>query len=185
MDGGRISMSIRALAAWHGCRRGLAALEFAMILPVLLLFTLGALEGGLLLFDYHRLSEATRRGLREALIQPSIIDLADLGASSVACTDSGGVSCGGTTVDSSASFDAIVTAMQQVFPTLGAGNVTVTYADSGLDVSGTGETVTPLITVGITGLSYDFVAVKYLPGLPSEFDFPNFNTTRLAHTTLP
>lgn len=59
-------MPFRALAAWHGCRRGVAALEFAMILPVLLVMTLGALEGGLLLFDYHRLSEATRRGLREA-----------------------------------------------------------------------------------------------------------------------
>ena len=178
-------MPFRALAAWHGFRRGVAALEFAMILPVLLVMTFGALEGGLLLFDYHRLSEATRRGLREALIQPSIIDLADLGSSSVACTGSGGVSCGNATVDSSASFDAIVVAMRQVFPSLSADNVTVTYADSGLDISGTGETVTPLITVGITGLTYDFVAVKYLPGLPSDFDFPNFNTTRLAHTRLP
>lgn len=103
----------------------------------------------------------------------------------MACTDSGGVSCGNATVDSSASFDAIVAAMQQVFPTLGADNATVTYADSGLDIGGTDETITPLITVGVTGLTYDFVAVKFLPGLPSDFDFPSFNTTRLAHTRLP
>ena len=39
---------------------GAVAIEFALILPALLVFTIGVLEFGLILFDYHRASEATR-----------------------------------------------------------------------------------------------------------------------------
>ena len=48
---------------------GAVAIEFAFIVPALLIFTVGILEFGLILFDYHRASEATRRASRLALIQ--------------------------------------------------------------------------------------------------------------------
>ncbi len=176
---------------WHrlakpfACRRGATAMEFAMILPLLLLLTLGAFEGGMILFDYHKVSEATRRGLRAALVQDPIIDLGELSNTPVPCSGSGGVSCNGVTVDNAASFDAIVDAMRQVAENLTADNVVVTYTDSGLDISGTGETITPLITVEVTGLTYRFVALHFLPGIPDQLVLPGFDTTRLSHTSLP
>jgi len=171
--------------AWARCRRGTTALEFALILPVLLLFTLGALEIGLIMFEYHKMSEATRRGLRTALIEDPIIDFAELTTTPVPCTGSGGVSCNGVTVDNSATFDTVVAAMRAVSGKISADNVTVIYTDSGLDISGTGETITPLITVKVSGLTYNFVALRYLPGLPAQFNLPGFDTTRLSYTTLP
>lgn len=175
----------QVVAKWRQCRRGTAATEFAMVLPALLLLTIGSLEVGLIMFDYHRVSEATRRGLRTALIEDSIIDLADLDTTPITCSGPGSVSCSGGTVDSSASFDAVVSAMQEVAPRITAANVIVTYTDSGLDITGTGETVTPLVTVEVTGLVYDFVALNYVPGLSTIISMPSFETTRLSHTTVP
>jgi Flp pilus assembly protein TadG len=176
---------VRRIANWWRNRRGTAALEFALILPALLLLTIGTLEVGLIMFDYHKLSEATRRGLRTALIEDVIIDLADLDATPITCSGPGNVSCSGGSVESSDSFDAIVLAMQEIVPRIDADNVVVTYADSGLDISGNGDTVTPLVTVGVTGLEYDFVALRYIPGLSTVLTLPNFNTTRLSHTVVP
>ncbi len=173
------------IAPWFRAREGATAMEFAMILPVLLLLTLGALEIGLIMFDFHKVSEATRRGLRTALINDTIIDLGDLDTTPIPCTGSGGVSCSGGSVDNSGSFDAIVAAMQAVTPRITGDNVIVTYSDSGLDISGTGETTTPLVTVEVTGLAYEFTALSYLPGLPDELTLPSFDTTRLGHTTIP
>ncbi|MBT7758979.1 MAG: hypothetical protein HN732_16730 [Rhodospirillaceae bacterium] len=181
----RIKQLKRIAGGWRKCRKGTTAVEFGLILPALLLLTLGALEGGLIMFDYHKISEATRRGLRTALTEDPIIDLAELASTPVPCSGSGGVSCNGVTVDNSATFDAVVSAMREVSSRITAANVIVTYTDSGLDNSGTGETITPLITVEVTGLAYNFVAVRYLPGLPSQLDLPSFDTTRLSHTTLP
>ncbi len=175
----------KIIGFWRCCRRGTAATEFALIMPTLLLLTLGALEVGLIMFDYHKVSEATRRGLRTALIEDAIIDLADLENTPITCTGSGSVSCSDGSVDNSASFDAIVTAMQAISPRITGANVIVTYSDSGLDITGTGESVTPLVTVEVTGLAYEFSALKFIPGVPDELDLPNFDTTRLAHTTVP
>ncbi len=178
-------MESRAIAAWRRCRRGTAAMEFALILPALLLLTIGSLEVGLIMFDYHRVSEATRRGVRTALISDAIIDLADLAATPITCSGPGSVSCSASTIENSATFDAIVLAMQTVAPRITAANVVVTYSDSGLDITGTGETITPLITVAVTGLQYDFVALRFVPGLPTVLSLPGFDTTRLSYTTVP
>ena len=75
----RIKQLKRIAGGWRKCRKGTTAVEFGLILPALLLLTLGALEGGLIMFDYHKISEATRRGLRTALTEDPIIDLAELG----------------------------------------------------------------------------------------------------------
>jgi len=62
---------------------------------------------------------------------------------------------------------------------------TETLALSGSTIVGNGDTVTPLVAVEITGLSYEFVAMTYIPRLPDQLDLPGFDTTRLAHTTVP
>jgi Flp pilus assembly protein TadG len=174
----------QAINKWRNCRRSTAATEFAMILPALLLLTIGSMEVGLIMFDYHKVSEATRRGLRTALIEDPIIDLGSLSSTPITCTGSS-VSCSGDSADNTASFTAIVASMQAVSSRITGDNVIVTYTNSGLDISGTGETVTPLITVEVTDLEYEFVALYYVPGLPSSLSLPGFNTTRLSHTSLP
>ena len=175
----------QAMAKWRRCRRGSAATEFALVLPALLLLTLGSLEVGLIMFEFHKASEAARRGVRTALVSDPIIDLADLGSTPITCTGPGSVSCSAGSIDNSASFDAIVAAMQEVASNITSANVIVTYTDSGLDITGSGDSITPLVTVEVTGLQYDFVALRYVPGLSTVIELPSFDTTRLAHTTVP
>ncbi len=50
--------------------RGSAALEFAMVLPILLIVTLGLVQAGLFVRDQLVLVEAARAGAREASVNP-------------------------------------------------------------------------------------------------------------------
>ncbi len=51
-----------------GSERGSAALEFAMVLPILLVVALGLVQAGLLVRDQLVLVEAARAGAREASV---------------------------------------------------------------------------------------------------------------------
>ncbi|WP_265569670.1 TadE/TadG family type IV pilus assembly protein [Sphingomicrobium nitratireducens] len=52
------------------CRRGAAAAEFALALPLLMVILAGAIELGFYLYSEHRLVEAVRDGARYASRQP-------------------------------------------------------------------------------------------------------------------
>ena len=49
-------------------RRGMAMLEFVLILPALLMILFGILEFGVLFFQWQTLSNAAREGAREAIV---------------------------------------------------------------------------------------------------------------------
>ncbi len=49
-------------------RRGQALVEFALILPVLLIVLLGIIDGGRLIYEYNAVSNAAREGGRTAII---------------------------------------------------------------------------------------------------------------------
>ena len=164
--------------------RGSVAIEFAFILPLLLIFTIGVIEFGLIMFDFHRASEATRRALRLALINPPLTTLSTLSAASITCNKSGGaVSCTAGTVQGTAttSFDSMVEAMQGVFPTIQDSNVRVIYAASGLDAGLPPGLVTPLVTVSLTNLTHPFFVPK-LFGLPATLTYPGFSTSAVGPT---
>ncbi len=164
--------------------RGSVAIEFAFILPLLLIFTIGVIEFGLILFDFHRASEATRRALRLALINPPLTTLSTISNASITCTKSGGnVSCTAGTVQGTAgaSFDSMVQAMQGVLPTIQDLNVEVTYADSGLDAGLPPGLVTPLVTVRLTNLTRPFIVLNVF-GLPASLTFPGFSTSAVGPT---
>ncbi len=165
--------------------RGSVAIEFAFILPLLLIFTIGVIEFGLILFDFHRASEATRRALRLALINPPIsAALNNLTSGPIVCNGgSSGVSCspGSTTATADATFNAIVASMQGVFPTIQATNVQITYSDSGLDAGLPPGLVTPLVTVRLTNLTHPFIVLNVF-GLPADFTFPGFSTSAVGPT---
>jgi Flp pilus assembly protein TadG len=50
--------------------RGATVVEFAVMLPVLALLTLGLLDGGLMLFTFNAVSNASREGARTVVEQP-------------------------------------------------------------------------------------------------------------------
>ncbi len=49
-------------------------MEFALIAPLLLLLLVGLLAGGWLLFQYEALADAARSGVREAIVETSLLD---------------------------------------------------------------------------------------------------------------
>ena len=166
---------------------GAVAIEFAFIFPALIAFTIGILEFGLILFDFHRASEATRRAGRLAIIQDPLASLDTLRTTNLAidCTATSGpvVACT-VTVDgnANANFDAMLDAMQAVFPDILATNVQVGYVASGIDNVNNAEVVTALVTVSLTGVTHSFVALGIIPGVPSSMTFPAFSTSVLRAT---
>jgi hypothetical protein len=48
--------------------RGQALVEFALIVPLFVLILIGIFEGGRAIYTYNALSNATREGLREAIV---------------------------------------------------------------------------------------------------------------------
>ena len=169
---------------------GAVAIEFAFIVPALILFTVGILEFGLLLFDYHRASEATRRASRLALIQDPIATLDTLRTTNLAidCTavTDGTVSCTGSTEDgdADANFAAMITAMQAVFADIGNTNVQIGYVASGIDDAANTFVVTALVTVNLTGVTHSFVALGIVPGVPTSMTLPAFSTSALRATEI-
>lgn len=170
---------------WRRADSGNVAVEFAFIFPILVLMTMGALELSFVVFDYHKASEATRRGVRAAIINDPVADMALVSNGAITCSKTSNVSCTSGSVKSSSSFDAIVQAIQEISPNIADTNVSVTYADSGVVIGGSADIVTPVITVRINGVRYDFVALKLIPGFPSSVELPGFDTTRIGTSAQP
>lgn len=173
-----------------GCRRGTAAIEFAILLPVILVISVAGLEFALIMFEYHLASEATRRAARVAIIEPPIASIDEITTSGVTCTYAGGSppSCSGATTSSTATatFDKIADAVAELVPSILTDpslTLSVTYRDTGLTDSGTTNVYTPSATVRLTGLKYEFFAAG-LVGV-SGFEFPGFDTTRVGPSEVP
>lgn len=170
-------------------RRGTAAVEFAFVAPVLFVLTLGIVEIGMILLEYHRMGEATRRGTREAVIGTPIAVLSNLTIASVECQGPiGTVSCPSGTMNAAptpeTTFSRIVTPMQDILPTLSDANVYVKYTDTAItDPTVTPGIITPSVTVEIRNHSYTYIILSNLvPGLSSTMVMPAFSTTRVVHT---
>lgn len=176
----------RLLRRFRRGRRGTVAIEFAFIAPVLVAFTLGALEFGLILFDYQRAGEATRGAVRDLVINPPLAALDSLsnGSTVVCAGGGGGVTCSGGSMDGSASttFAALVGKMQDVFSDIESANVSITYSASGIDDPANPGVITPVVTLSLTGMRHEFLVLQLVPGLPTGFDFPSFSSSRLAST---
>jgi Flp pilus assembly protein TadG len=166
--------------------RGAAAIEFAFVLPPLLMLTLGAIEFGLILFDYQRAGEATRRAVRDLVINPPLAALDTLRVDgTVTCTGTGAsVSCSGGAVDGDASttFAALYDKMEAVFEDIEPTNVSVTYAASGVDKASNPGVVTPVVTLSLTGMRHEFLILQIIPGVPTGIDFPAFAASRVSST---
>lgn len=186
MSGIERSRDLRSdLGRLRRCRRGAVALEYALILPVFIGLSFGVMDVTLVLFDYHQLAEATRRGARQAVIEPPIPSLATLANGPITCTGSTPPASTGVTCTASlaapAGFANILAAMRSTVPDLAGTQVRVAYADSGLTGGeATPGLRTPLVTVSVTGVTHAYTFLQAVPGVGASFRFPAFTTSLLA-----
>lgn len=171
----RIARSFRRLLR---CREGATAVEFAIVMPLLLVVSLGALEMSLLMFEMHNANDATRRGVREAVIQYPIVVSSDITTSGILCTStSSTVSCsGGATIDDDTRFTAIYNKMKPLLPDLTQDDIEVLYRDTGLTSNGV---VTPTVTLIVKNLTYKFFIAAIIPGFDGVITLPGFRSTRV------
>lgn len=171
-------MSIRHLLnRFRRDQRGVSSAEFAMVLPLLLLFVVGTLDVGMYNWSINRAEKATQIGTRWAVAT----DMIPSGLASYSFAVDGGIpqgtvvppsafpgitcdengcTCNGscsfpTTMDNDA-FNRLVDRMQDIKPDITPSDVTVDYAYSGLGFSGdpNGPDVAPIVTVSVDGLQY-------------------------------
>lgn len=156
--------------------RASVGVEFALVLPLLLMFLVGIIDVGRLMWTWNRAEKATQVGVRYA----TVTDVAASGLMSYDFYTSGGIargdpipedSFGGATCTSSGctcastcpdlgalstGFGSTVARMQAIMPEIGADNVVIDYGYSGLGYSGDpyGPDINPLITVRLVNMSY-------------------------------
>jgi hypothetical protein len=183
---------------------GSTAAEFALVLPLLLVFLFGIIDGGRLLWEVNRAEKATQEGVRFAVVanplagglatadylgvggltQGDIIPASDLGT--VACTQNGccnpASSCTAPfppvgTFDTTV-FNAIYTRMHEMDPAIQKQNVLITYAGSGLGFAGdpNGPQISPIVTVKLTGLTFQPITSLAL----ATFTLPDFKSALTA-----
>lgn len=192
---------MRRLRSLLGDDRGSALVETTIVFPLMLILTFGLVEFGNALWQYHAAEKATAIGARwlatrggvagnlgqavttevytTGLPDCFVTDNTDppgtlcsqvSGATgwSTTCTGSGG-GC------STTEMATLLTQMQQYAPTLTAANISVQLRGSTMGFLGRGRAV-PLITVRTTGLTYNWVAIGALLGLP-PLTMPSFAST--------
>ena len=186
-------MSVRVfLRRFWQDRRGAGAAEFALILPVFLLFFLGMIDAGRFLYEVNRGEKATQIGARMAVVTNPVA--ADLKTQSYVGTTVGGVTltqgdripaaaldlidcdeggCSSFGFDGTA-FANLLGRMRQIMPSIEADNLVVEYRGSGLGYAGNpdGMDISPLVTVRLTGLSFSPILL-----FGGDVNLPDFSYT--------
>ncbi|MEP5938632.1 MAG: TadE/TadG family type IV pilus assembly protein [Erythrobacter sp.] len=174
---------------------GLAA-EFALVVPLLLIFLLGTIDAGFYAFRINQAEKATQMGARWAAVtDPLATEIASatyvnaivngvqviqgervpagalglLTCTNASCTCTTGP-CPGTTFDGTA-FTNMSNRMKRIFPAIADENIVVEYRGSGLGFAGNpnGPDISPLITVRLVNMDHQSVVLSPLGvsvGLP-------------------
>ncbi|MFC7536362.1 TadE/TadG family type IV pilus assembly protein [Sphingomonas sp. GCM10030256] len=179
--------------------RGGSAAEFALVLPVLLIFFAAILDGGRMMWEVNQAEKATQMGVRFAavttvpagglasknfvgvtvggvtLTQGDNIPASAIGTitcTSASCTCPSGCPSGIPGTYNNDAFQKIVDRIAAFKPNVQASNVTVEYRGSGLGFAGdpTGMDISPIITVKLSGLQFRPVSTLAL----ARFSLPSF-----------
>lgn len=152
-------------------RRGATAAEFALVLPIVLMFLLGMIDIGRFMWTLNRAEKATQMGARHAIVTamvPSNLITRDFSLnggipggepvptgtfSSTTCNSS---SCTGSWGYDATAFTNLVTRVRQFLPDAQAADITIRYDNVGLGFAGdpNGPDVQPLITVTVNGITF-------------------------------
>jgi hypothetical protein len=179
---------------------GATAVEFTMVLPVLLLFLFGIIDGGRFLYATNRAEKATQAGVRMAVVTaPVASGLVDedyvgvdgltpgdtIPASALAevvCTEEDECTCSGScptelSADADA-FDKIADRVQAIDPSIPRDKIEVVYKGSGLGFAGdpAGMDVSPFVTVRLKDMTFDLFTGLGLISI----DLPDFAATLTA-----
>ncbi len=162
---------------------GAYLVEFGITFPVLILLSCGLLEFSLIAFEYQRAAEATRRGVRLAIIQEPIPNTANLLIDNIitCVAPLGTVTCtgGSPSANADALFTALFNEMQAAYPPLTMGDIVVTF--EGTDVGSAGDIggIFPLVTLQMTGVQHTLF-FGHIIGIES-IEFPDFKATVLGN----
>ncbi|MBB4641212.1 TadE/TadG family type IV pilus assembly protein [Rhizorhapis suberifaciens] len=163
----------------RGDRRGATAAEFALVLPLMLLFLLGILDVGRLMWTWNQAEKATQTGVRYAVATNVVANnlsgfsfattgygtqgdpVSTTAFTGMACTSTS-CTCTGTACNSintslnNTAFTNLINRMNDIFPQIAAANVTVDYTNVGLGFAGdpNGPDVAPLVTVKLRNLTF-------------------------------
>lgn len=173
--------------------RATSAVEFALVVPLMLLFLLGIIDVGRFIWNLNQAEKATQIGARWAVVtdmipsglagysfatsggvaQGTVVPKSEfpgITCNSTGCTCKSGGSCDFGTGRNADAFNRLVGRMNQIYGGIGSANVTVEYDWSGLGYAGdpSGPDVAPLVTVRTTGLQFrpTFLASIFDFGLP-------------------
>ena len=153
------------------------AAEFAMVLPVLILFLLGIIDVGRFMWEINRAEKATQMGVRYAVVSDPVAnvinsdfvgtynvpggDTVPAGVfTSAECNSTGNCivigSASGANGRNAAAFTNVVDWMKKFYPMITPARVKITYQNVGLGYSGdpTGPDIAPLTTVELIGLPF-------------------------------
>jgi hypothetical protein len=179
-----MNLSLAPQGFWR-CERAASAAEFAIILPIFLLFFFGIIDGGRFLYEINQGGKAAQIGARMAVVTDPIApqlftqsyvgqtvggvtliqgDRIPAGALGVVTCTSGGCACtlapcpAGLGSDA-ARFTRLLNRMRQIMPAIREENLTVTYSDSGLGYAGNpnGMDISPLVNVRIANVQFSSI----------------------------
>jgi Flp pilus assembly protein TadG len=179
---------MRRLAGFRRNQSGAVLIEHTLVFMLLMILTFGLIEFGIVLHQYNAAETATSAGARFIATRgPVVAGLSDCGVATTApagtrCADVSGAS-GWTLTCNAASpasgcqaavLNELVAEMRRFYPNIQAQNVQVVLTGAGLGFVGRGSPV-PLVTVRLTGMTYEFVAIDNLLGF-GALSMPGFDS---------
>lgn len=150
------------------------AAEFALVLPLILLFLLGTIDTGRYVWAVNQAEKATQTGARWAAVTdliprglntysfavsggiPAGTQVPQASFPDVTCQSNGTPSCSSFGPADPLAFNAMVTRMSQIKSDIAATNVVVVYQWSGLGFAGdpNGADVVPIISVRLRNMQF-------------------------------
>lgn len=180
--------TVRRLLRFRRNESGTTLVEATLVFAMMMILTFGLIEFGLVLFQYNAAETATAVGVRFVATRgPVVSGLPDCGPGVNISGMNAGATCPSTAWETTcnaaspsgncqaAVLDALVTEMQRFAPSVEAQNVQVVLRGAGLGFVGRGAPV-PMVTVRLTGMQYDFIAMDALLGF-GTLTMPGFDAT--------